>query len=432
MPDLVSNVSNSSDLAESFDPASVRGRFPSLARMIGGQPAVFADGPGGTQTPLAVTAAMTAYLQESNANIGGVFATSRETAALVASARADAAAFLNAGAPDEIVFGQNMTSLTFAMSRAIARTWKPGDEIVVTTLDHDANVAPWLLAAEDRGAVVRTIACAPSDCSITLEALAGVLGPRTRLVALGYASNAVGSIVDLQPLIAATHRHGALVYVDAVHYAPHGPIDVRALDCDFLACSAYKFCGPHLGLMYGRKPLLESLAAYKVRPSSSMPPGKWETGTQNFEALAGLRACLGYIAGLAGGTARDAAGSATYARAMRRIAAHEAILSRRFLELVAGIPGLRLYGIGDPARVDRRTPTFGLTLERCSPRVAAERLAERGIFVWDGHFYAKGLIDQLGLAEVGGLLRIGFAHYNTVAEVERVADALATLAAPAA
>ncbi len=411
-----------------LDPHRLRADFPSLARLHDGRPVIYADAPGGTQVPRAVTAAMTAYLETSNANFGGIFATSRETGELTAQARAGVMHLINATSAQEIVFGQNMTSLTFAMSRALARTWQPGDEIIVTTLDHDANVAPWLLAAEERGAIVRTLGCAPHDLSLPLDGLTALLGPRTRLVALGHASNAVGTIVDLAPLIAAAHRAGALVYVDAVHYAPHGVIDVQALDCDFLACSAYKFCGPHLGMLYGRQALLESLTAYKVRPSSALPPGKWETGTQNTEAIAGLRACLAYFGGLGAEAAPDPLARAALVAGMRRIVAHEAMLSQRFLAGLATIPGARLYGIADQDRIGARTPTFGFILAGCTPRQVSERLAARGIFVWDGHFYAKGVIDQLGLADQGGLIRIGFAHYNTLDEVDRVVAVVGDIA----
>ena len=411
-----------------LEPLRLRGSFPSLARLQGGQPVIYADAPGGTQVPRSVTAAMTTYLETSNANFGGMFATSRETGELVAQVRAGVMNLLNAAAPEEIVFGQNMTSLTFAMSRALARTWQPGDEIIVTALDHDANVAPWMLAAEDRGVTVRTLPFDPRDLTLPLAGLTALLGPRTRLVALGHASNAVGTIPDLAPLIAAARCVGALVYVDAVHYAPHGVIDVRALGCDFLACSAYKFCGPHLGILYGRKSLLESLTAYKVRPSSPIPPGKWETGTQNTEAIAGLRACLTYLGELGAHASSDSLSRKALTAGMQRIIAHEALLSQRFIAGIAAIPGARLYGIADPARIDGRTPTFGFTLAGCTPRQVSERLAERGIFVWDGHFYAKGVIDQLGLAEQGGLIRIGFAHYNTIEEAELVLAAVAQLA----
>jgi cysteine desulfurase family protein (TIGR01976 family) len=408
-----------------LDLAALRALFPALARRQDGVPVIHADAPGGTQVPRAVIRAMGEYLETSNANFGGVFASSRETNVMVAEARAAVANLLNAERPEEIVFGQNMTSLTFAMSRALARTWQPGDEIVVTALDHDANVAPWLVAAEERGAVVRTLPAAPGALGLDPAALEALLTPRTRLVALTHASNAVGTIVALAPLIAAAHRAGALAYVDAVHYAPHGVIDVRALDCDFLACSAYKFSGPHLGILYGRKALLESLAAYKVRTSSPLPPGKWETGTQNTEAIAGLGACLAYFGALGAYADPDPFSRAALAAGLRRVAAHEAGLSRCFLAGIAAIPGAQVSGIADPARAAERTPTFGLTLAGRAPRAVTEHLAARGIFAWDGHFYAKGLVEQLGLADRGGLVRIGFAHYHAVDEVERVLAALA-------
>lgn len=411
-----------------LDPLRLREQFPSLARRKDGRPVIFADGPGGTQVPRSVTAAMTTYLETCNANFGGTFVTSKETGDLVAQVRAGVKNLFNAAVPEEIIFGQNMTSLTFAMSRAIARTWQAGDEIIVTALDHDANVAPWMLAAEDRGVIVRTLPFDSHDATLSLEKFTSLLSSRTRMVALGYASNAVGTMIDLAPFISAAHRVGALVYVDAVHFAPHGIIDVRAIDCDFLACSAYKFCGPHIGLLYGKHGLLESLTAYKVRTSSAVPPGKWETGTQNTEALAGLRACLAYLGDLGSESSPDHLSRLALTAGMKRIVTHEATLSQRFLMGLSEVSGARLYGISDPARIPERTPTFGFTLNGCLPRTAAERLAERGIFVWDGHFYAKGVIDQLGLAQHGGLIRIGFAHYNTIDEVDQIVTAVKKLA----
>jgi cysteine desulfurase family protein (TIGR01976 family) len=406
-------------------PDAIRPHFPGLQRLHNGGPLLFADGPGGTQVPDTVIAAIADYLSTSNANIGGHFATSRDTVALVSSTRTAVANFLNAPSANDIVFGQNMTSLTFAMSRAIARTWQAGDEIIVTNLDHDANVAPWMQAAEDRGVVVKTLPFTMPDLSLSVSDLSALLSPRTRLVALTAAANAVGTKPDLAPLIAAAHAVGALVYIDAVHYAPHDVIDVRALDCDFLACSAYKFGGPHLGILYGRTELLESLSAYKVRTSSPVAPGKWETGTQNFAGLAGLRACLASLGGLGSATNDDPFSRAAMIAGMTRITAHERELCRHFLSGIAEIPGLHLYGISDPARLGERTPTFGLTLASCSPQQASQRLATQGICVWDGHFYAKGVIDQLGLADQGGLIRIGFAQYTTHDEVERVVQAVA-------
>ena len=407
-----------------MDLSQLRAQFPSLARQLDGDAVIYADGPGGTQVPRSVTTAMTTYLSTSNANFGGVFATSRETNAVVAEARTSAAHFLNATSRDEIIFGQNMTSLTFAMSRALARTWQAGDKIIVSALDHDANVQPWRMAAEDRGVIVRTLPFSEPALTLMVADLLPLLSPRTRLVALTAASNAVGSIVDLPPLIAAAKKVGALSYIDAVHYAPHGVIDVQALGCDFLTCSAYKFSGPHLGIQYGRRALLESLTAYKVRPSSALPPGKWETGTQNTEAIAGLQACLTHIAELGGDHQQAQCSRAHLVAGMQRISAHEQALSARFLAGVASIPGLRVYGRVDPTQVDARTPTFGLVLAGLTPRHVSEFLAARGIFVWDGHFYAQGVIEQLRLADQGGLVRIGFAHYTTSDEVDRVVAAL--------
>ncbi|MBA3684531.1 MAG: cysteine desulfurase-like protein [Planctomycetes bacterium] len=413
---------------------AVRRRFPALARRVGANEVVFADAPGGTQVPAEVIVAVADYLKNHNANLGGAFATSRETVEIVARARAAAAAFVNAANPDEMVFGANMTSLTFAMSRAITRAWKPGDEVVVSTLDHDANVAPWLLAAEDRGATVRVCKADPTGWTIGARELDAVLSPRTKLVALTLASNATGSLVDLAPLVRRAHAVGALVYVDAVHYAPHDLIDVQALGCDFLACSAYKFFGPHLGLLYGRRDHLESLQAYKVRPSSAQPPGKWETGTQDFAAVAGLGACLGYLGGLGLGIDLGAAadpgerlGRMAIAAGVARIKAHERALSERFLLKAREVPGLRIHGLTHAREAGRRTPTFAVTSTAWTPQQAAERLGEQGICTWAGHFYAIGLIEQLGLSEQGGVLRIGFAHYHTVEEVDRTVAALTRL-----
>jgi cysteine desulfurase family protein (TIGR01976 family) len=409
-------------LPTGFDPESIRHLFPSLQRSIAGRQAIFADAPGGTQVPRMVSTAMEQYLNRSNANSGGLFATSVETMEVVGQARSAAATILNADV-QEIVFGQNMTSLTFSMSRALARTWKEGDEVVVTAMDHDANVAPWLLAAEDRGVRVRVI---PFDQhgTISLTTLQAALTPRTRLVALGYASNAVGSLVDLPPLIQAAHTAGALVYIDAVHYAPHGLIDVRALNCDFLACSAYKFCGPHLGILYGKRSLLEGLTAYKVRPSTMVGPGKWETGTQNFEALAGLHACFEYLTSLGGPQSAEDSPRTQIIRAMHRVAAHERGLSQRFLTGLSALPGTTVYGYSQADQAGLRTPTFGITLANMTPHHACQQLANRGIFCWDGHFYAKGFVDQLQLANQGGVLRIGFAHYTTQNEVDEILKAL--------
>lgn len=404
--------------------AELRAQFPSLAQHVRGRPAAFFDGPGGTQTPLGVMEAMSGYLSRDNANTGGAFLTSERTVEMVASARRETAGFLNAGSPDEIIFGQNMTSLVFSMSHALARTWQAGDEVIVTSLDHDANVAPWLLAARDAGATVRWWEVRTEDCTLPLAGLEALLSERTRLVAFTHASNAVGTIPDVQAAIHLVRAKSpeAMVCIDAVHYTPHGVVDVRALDCDFLACSAYKFCGPHLGIMYGKLAHLERLEAYKVRASSNKPPGKWETGTQSFESIAGLKASLAYLAQM--GPAHGG-----LAAAMRAIKDYEKTLSLAFLAGAATIDGLRVYGTTDPERVDGRTPTFGVTLEGWSPRELAAQLGGEGIFVWDGHFYALSIVDRLGLADEGGLVRIGFAHYNTPEEVSRLLESLGRLAA---
>lgn len=401
----------------------LRAQFPSLSREVAGHPAVFLDGPGGTQTPRMVIEAISDYLCSDNANLGGAFATSRRTGEMLDAARAETARFLDAGFAEEIVFGQNMTSLTFALSHALARTWQAGDEIVVSSLDHDANVAPWIAAAADAGATSHTWDFRVEDCTLELAGLEPLLNEHTRLVALTHASNAVGSIPDVAAAVRLVRQKApqAFVFVDAVHYAPHRRIDVQALDCDFLACSAYKFCGPHLGILYAKHRHLEEIQPYKVRASSNRPPGKWETGTQNFEAIAGLRACLSYLGGLGSEQPDGPLG-------MEWVARYEAGLSRQFLEETHDVPGLKIHGITDPGRLAERTPTFGITLGDRPAHEVAARLGERGIFVWDGHFYALAVIERLGLADRGGLVRIGFAHYNTPGEVSRVAEALRELA----
>lgn len=407
-----------------FDPHALRAQFPALGRTIDDRPAVFLDGPGGTQSPNLVIEAMAGYLRRGSSNLGGPFQTSREADFVTDEARKAMRDLLNARRPEEIVFGQNMTSLTFAAGRAIAREWQPGDEIIVTNIDHDANVSPWLRAADDCGVTVRRLDFRPKDCTLALDALPGLLNARTRLVAVNYASNAVGTINDVAKVVEMAHAAGALVYVDAVHYAPHDLIDVRALDCDFLACSVYKFFGPHTGVLYGKYELLDRLAAYKVRPASDTPPGKWETGTQSFESLSGVSAAVDYLASLGGpgGTRRE-----QLARAMRAIKEYESALSERFLRRAAEFPGLRVYGITDVEELDRRTPTFAVSLDGHTPEAVAASLGERGIFVWHGHYYAVAVMERLGVLDSGGLVRIGFVHYNTMEEIEALFSALAEL-----
>ena len=404
--------------------AAVRPLFPALSRTEGGRPAAFLDGPGGSQMPATAIDAMAAALRAGTANDGGVFATSRATIDIIARARR-AAAVLTGSAPEEIAFGPNMTTLNFLLAHAVARTLQPGDEIVVTELDHDANVAPWLTIAADHDLVVRT---APITAEATLDpdAVATLIGPRTRVVAFTLASNAVGSITDGRRIADAAHRAGALAWADAVHLAPHRRPDRRTVGADVLLCSPYKLFGPHLGLAAIRRDLAERWPADRVRPASETPPGhRFETGTPSFEALAGFVAAIDYLAGLTHLAADlDARLDAAYAR----IREHEEALSRHVLRRLTAIDGLTLHGIADPRRVGQRTPTFCFTLEAATPRAVTEHLAARSIFAWDGNYYALSLMQALGLEEHGGAVRAGFLHYNSLAEADRLADALAELA----
>lgn len=408
-----------------FDPHSVRRHFPALQLQVAGHTAVYLDGPGGTQVPQQVVDAISTYLTRGGSNQGGPFVTSRYSDEVTAAARQAMMDFYHARRPEEIVFGPNMTSLTFAFSRALAQTWQPGDEIVVTRLDHDANITPWVMAAADRGVTVRWLDFDPTDCTLRLDVLPGLLNAKTRLVAATFASNAVGSITNVQRVVQLAHEAGALAFIDSVHYAPHGLIDVQALDCDFLVASVYKFFGGHVGALYGKYALLDELKAYKVRPSSPQPPGKWETGTPGFESLAGVSAAVDYIASLGG--AEDGRRE-RLVQAMMRIKEHESGLSQHFLAGAAKIPGLRVYGITDVENLEQRTPTFAVSLAGYSPEEVAVRLGEQGIFVWHGDYYAVAVMERLGVADKGGLVRIGFVHYNTHDEVDQVLAALAAFA----
>jgi cysteine desulfurase family protein (TIGR01976 family) len=407
-----------------------RDRFPALARCVDERPCVFADAPGGTQVPEEVIEAMADYLRRSNANVGGPFVTSEETVEVIAGARRAAADLLGCGVA-EVVFGPNTTSLVFSISRAIARDLGPEDEIVVTHLDHDANIAPWLAVAEDTGATIRWADIDPRDCSIDPDGFRALLGERTRVVAFTLASNAVGTVTAADDLIAAVRERapGAIVAVDAVHLAPHQPIDVRTLGADLLFCSAYKFFGPHLGIAYGRPELLARLRPYKVRPAGDAVPGRWETGTQNHEALAGLVATVNYL-GTLGWVGPDGVrtGRAGVVAGLSAVQEYETRLTVRFLERVVDVPGAKVYGIADPARASDRTPTFAVRLGELPPRRVAEALGRRGIFVWDGNYYALALMERLGLEASGGAVRIGFCHYNTMDEVDVVLAELAAIA----
>ena len=412
-----------------LDPSAIRARFPALSRTLDGRRCVFADAPGGTQVPETVIEAMAAYLRTSNANVHGAFVTSIETDHLIEEAHRAGSDLLGCHA-DEIVFGPNATTLLFALSRSIARTLGPGDEIVVTRLDHDANIRPWLMVAEDTGATVRWVDIRDDDVTIDRGSFEDTLTDGTKVVAFTLASNAVGTVTPAAELARAAHDAGALVVCDGVHVAQHRLLDVHAIGADVVVCSPYKIFGPHLGILFGRRELLESWRPYKVRPASEDLPYRWETGTQNHEGFAGFVAAVDYLADVgrmygnpSGTRRRDAVGAA-----FEDIGAHEATLSRRFLDGVGVIDDLRLYGIAEPDRVAERTPTFAVRLGDQHPLETAKLLGERGIFVWDGHYYALELMERLGLQESGGAIRVGFCHYNTADEVDRVLAELASLA----
>lgn len=408
-----------------LDLSWIRAQFPALTQTVNGHPAVFFDGPGGTQVPQRVIDAVADYLIRHNANTHGAFATSRRTDETIDAARAAMADFLGCAA-DEVVFGPNMTTLTFAISRAFGRDIRPGDEIVLTRLDHDANVAPWK-ALEAQGAVIRMVDIDTEECTLDMADMAQAIGPRTKLVAVGYASNAVGTINDVATITRMAHAVGALVYIDAVHYAPHGPIDVQALDCDFLACSPYKFFAPHMGVVYGKREHLARLRPYKVRPASDDIPDRWETGTKNHEGLAGVTAAIEYLAELGQRIAPVTTRRAALVQAMEAIKAYERGLSEQLIAGLLAIPGLTFYGISDPACFDMRTPTVAVRLAGRTPRELAEALGQRGIFCWDGNYYAINLTERLGVEADGGMLRIGLVHYNTAEEIDLLLEALDAL-----
>jgi cysteine desulfurase family protein (TIGR01976 family) len=404
-----------------------RGQFPALARQFAGQPAIFFDGPAGSQVPECVIEAIGAYLRNSNANHGGLFATSRESDALLETAHQALADLFGAADPTSVVFGANMTTLTFSLSRALARTWQAGDEIVVTRLDHDANVTPWVLAAHDAGATVHHLDIHPQDCTLDLDELRRRLSSRTRLVAVGAASNAVGTINPVAEICRLAHTVGAEVYVDAVHAAPHLLPDVVAWDCDWLVASAYKFFGPHVGVLWGRTDRLAQLEAYKLRPAPDSLPEKWMTGTQNHECIAGALAAVEYLAALGRKVDSRAAGRRqALSAAYTAIGEYERQLAARLLGGLSGLSSVQVFGIADPARLAGRVPTFGIRHARLQPAALAEWLADRGIFVWHGNFYALPLTEALGL-EPDGLVRIGLLHYNTFTEIDRLLSALSEL-----
>jgi cysteine desulfurase family protein (TIGR01976 family) len=413
-----------------LDLTTIRSQFSALQQHEG---VIFFDNPGGTQIARQSLDRIHTYLTQHNANHGGAFATSQQSDAVLEEAHAAMADFYNAARPEEIIFGNNMTTLTLHISRSISRAWNPGETIVVTRLDHDANVTPWVLAARDRGVNVRWVDFDVEDGTLKLDDFAAAMEQHPRLVAVGYASNALGTINPVKKLVQMAHAAGAQVYIDAVQYAAHGPIDVQDLGCDFLVTSAYKFFGPHTGILYGRYELLDELFAYKVRPATNDLPGRFETGTQNHEGIAGTLGAIEYLQwiGQVFGQAYLEKYSAHFSgrrlhlkQAMSAIRAYEFEISRAVLGILEGIPGLRLYGLAGVRRLEERVPTFAFTLQGWHPRQVAEELARQNIYVWDGNYYAINVTERLGLEDSGGMLRVGPVHYNTLDEVERLKDTL--------
>ncbi|CAI1777298.1 Probable cysteine desulfurase [Serratia liquefaciens] len=403
-----------------FTPELARAQFSALTQHYNDQPVIFFDGPGGSQVSRGVLEKMTDYLGKYNANLGGHYFSSHVTGEVMNNARESVRALLNAPTPDNIIFGMNMTSLTFHLSRIISRHWQAGDEIIVTELDHYANVSSWQQAANDKQVTVHQIPLQQADCSLDVARLCEQITAKTRLVAVTYASNVTGSIVDIKTITEAAHRVGAQVYVDAVHYAPHNLIDVQALGCDFLVCSAYKFFGPHIGIAYIAPQWLQRLQPYKVEPATDVGPGRFETGTQSFEGLAGVTAAVDYLAqwGTPGASLRQ-----RLQESFTDYHRHEENLCRYFLQRLQQIDDVQLYGSAQ-ADCQRRTPTFALTFKRHAPEQVARRLGRHNICVGSGHFYAQGLIQRLNLQDSGGVLRIGMMHYNTLQEIDTLFELL--------
>jgi cysteine desulfurase family protein (TIGR01976 family) len=404
---------------------AIRDQFPALAAEQDGRPVVYFDNAAGTQVPRRVLDRTIAYYERSNANSGGVFGTSVRTDELIAEARAAAADFIGASDADEVAFGANMTTLTQFFARALGRLLEPGDEIVTTRLEHDANVAPWL-ALEELGARVRFADIRVDDATIDLADLERQLTERTKLVAVGLASNAFGTINPVAPIARLARDAGAITFVDAVHYGPHGSIDVAALECDVLACSAYKFFGPHIGILWGRSDVMERVPAYRLRTVADRMPDKFEVGTLNHEGIAGTLGALEYLEGLAvtGATRRERLVSA-----MGEVAAYERELSNALLDTFAHFPHVRVHGIVDCGRLDERAPTFAITVDGMTPLEVARACAGAGINVWHGNYYAREPMIRMGLEERGGAVRVSLVHYNTPEEIGRLAAVLDALGA---
>ena len=417
----------------SLDLKAIRQQFPSLDRS-----AVFLDNPAGTQIAQHSLNRINKYLLECNANHEGMFETSRKSDEVLHEAHTAMADFLNAKRPEEIIFGNNMTTLTLHISRSLARNFNAGDEIVVTRLDHDGNISPWMLAAEDKDCKLTWVDFDVEDGTLKVDEFEKALARKPKLVAFGYASNALGTINPVRKLTKMAKDAGAIVYVDAVQYAPHGPIDVQDVGCDFLVCSSYKFYGPHAGILYGRYDLLDELKAYKVRPASNELPYKFETGTQNHEGIAGVLGALEYFEWLGNqfgekqAEAWKEAGFSgrrlVYKQAMSAVRAYEFELSRALIETIQSVPGTRIYGLTDMKRLDERVPTVSFTLEGKHPKDIANKLGDEGFYVWDGHYYALAVVERLGLLEQGGMVRVGPTHYNTLDEIARFGEALKKIA----
>ena len=411
---------------------TIRSKFPALEKGV-----IYLDNPAGTQVAQEVIKRVNQYLVETNANHGGAFTTSQESDAIISEARTACADFYNASRSEEIVFGPNMTSLTLNLSRSLSKWLKPGDEIIVTRLDHDANITPWTLVAQEKGCKVHWVDFDIEDGTLCLDNLEAVLSSKTKLVAIGYASNALGTINPVKKITQNAKAAGALVFVDAVQYAPHGPIDVLDLGCDFLVASAYKLFSTHVGMLYGRYHLLDELMAYKVRPASNLPPAKFEPGTQNHEGIAGVLGGMEYLEwiGETFGEIYEEKYAGRYSgrklrlkKAMAAIRAYEYEISRVLLSQLSNIPKVHIYGLTDPRRIQDRVPTFAIRIEGIHPRQVAEKLNQCGIFVWDGNYYALSVTERLGVEEMGGMVRIGPVHYNTHEEIARFVEALAEIA----
>ncbi len=413
----------------SFDVQRIRQQFPALDR-----PAIFLDNPAGTQIAKPSLDRINRYLLENNANHEGQFETSRKSDETLHEAHAAMADFLNASRPEEIIFGNNMTTLTLHISRSLARGLQAGDNILVTRMDHDANISPWMLIAEDKGCNLLWVDFDVEDGTLDLDSFAQALEKKPKIAAFGYASNLLGTVNPARTLTKMAKEAGALTYVDAVQYAPHGPIDVQDLDCDFLVCSSYKFFGPHAAALYGKFDLLNELKAYKVRPASNELPSKFETGTQNHEGIAGVLGALEYFEWL--GEQFGAEYAPLWERAgfsgrklelkkgMSAMHAYEMELSRKLIEIVEATQGTRIYGIADSSRLDERVPTVSFTVKGKDPERLAKAIGDEHIYVWNGHNYALAIVERLGLLEAGGMVRVGPVHYNTLAELEKFGEAL--------